>query len=209
LISDIYFSWLFSLPWPNAKLSGWRAGFLPDGSAMSSYRLVSGFRRAGGMARLAGLQVPLPIWTTHNSNLVHVLPAYVAGSGKYEYWYVGKQTKVALLTLHLNAQQYKVLLMCAGQATDAAAGCLPHADSSGGATAHVQPDLAAGRAAGCARQRQHTASSRASLDAELKGHKVTCLHTSPKQRIVIALEMARHSHQVELLQWLPDRRQSW
>jgi hypothetical protein len=43
------------------------AGFLPDGSAMSSYRLVSGFRRAGGMARLTGLQVlftpPLPCRT--------------------------------------------------------------------------------------------------------------------------------------------------
>ncbi len=32
------------------------AGFLPDGSALSSFRVVSAFRRAGGVARLAGLQ---------------------------------------------------------------------------------------------------------------------------------------------------------
>ncbi len=31
-------------------------GFLPDGSALSSFRLVSAFRRAGGLARLSGLQ---------------------------------------------------------------------------------------------------------------------------------------------------------
>ena len=40
---------------------------------MSSYRLVSGFRRAGGMARLAGLQVPLRFWTAHNLAMFNVL----------------------------------------------------------------------------------------------------------------------------------------
>ncbi len=32
------------------------AGFPPDGSALSSFRIVSAFRKAGGVARLSGLQ---------------------------------------------------------------------------------------------------------------------------------------------------------
>ena len=83
-------------------LSGWRADFLPDGSAMSSYRLVSGFRRAGGMARLAGLQVPFLFGTRYSkiTSDVHPFPADVTGSGKY----AGRQEKAALLTLQ-TAQQ--------------------------------------------------------------------------------------------------------
>ena len=66
----------------------------------------------------------------------------------------------------------------AGQATDAAAGCLSRPSCSGGAAADVQPDLAAGRATDCAQQPRRRLSCRALLDIELKRHKVIHMHSS-------------------------------
>jgi hypothetical protein len=48
---------------------------------VSSYRLVSGFRRAGGMARLAGLQVPLPFQSLQSTGLFRIFLGTVASNG--------------------------------------------------------------------------------------------------------------------------------